>query len=43
MSDEVAWRLFFNALPMNEAQSLVSVTGDTALAHPLLRTRSVIV
>lgn len=43
MSDEVAWRLFFNALPMNEAQSLVSVTGDATLAYPLLRTRSVIV
>ena len=43
MPDEVAWRLFFNALSMNQARSLVSVTGDDALAGPLLRTRSVIV
>jgi len=43
MSDEVAWRLFFNALPVNQAETLVSVTGDAALARPLLRTRSAIV
>jgi hypothetical protein len=38
-----AWRLFFNALPVSQALSLVSVTGDGALARPLLRARSVIV
>jgi uncharacterized protein (TIGR03083 family) len=43
MSDEVAWRLFFNALALPQAQSLVRVTGDAALALPLLRARSVIV
>jgi uncharacterized protein (TIGR03083 family) len=43
MSDEVAWRLFFNALSVEQARSLVSVAGDAALGHPLLRTRSVIV
>ena len=43
MSDEVAWRLFFNALSMPQAQSLVRVAGDAALALPLLRARSVIV
>ena len=43
MSDEVAWRLFFNALSLPQAQSLVRLAGDTALALPLLRARSVIV
>jgi hypothetical protein len=43
MSDEVAWRLFFNALSVSQAQSLVGVAGDAALAVPLLRARSVIV
>ena len=43
MSDEVAWRLFFNALSLPQAQSLVHLAGDTALALPLLRARSVIV
>jgi uncharacterized protein (TIGR03083 family) len=43
MSDETAWRLFFNAVPLREAQSLVRVDGDPALALPLLRARSVIV
>jgi uncharacterized protein (TIGR03083 family) len=43
MSDEVAWRLFFNALSLPQAQSVVRVAGDAALALPLLRARSVIV
>jgi uncharacterized protein (TIGR03083 family) len=43
MSEEVAWRLFFNALPFPEARSQVRLTGDAALALPLLRARSVIV
>jgi len=43
MSDEVAWRLFFNALSLPQAQSLVRVAGDAALALPLLHTRSVMV
>ena len=43
MSDEVAWRLFFNALPLAEAQSAVQLEGDTDLARPLLDARSVIV
>jgi hypothetical protein len=43
MSDEVAWRLFFNALSLPQAQSLVRVDGDAALALPLLHARSVIV
>ena len=43
MTDETAWRLFFNAVPLNDAQSLVHVDGDAALALPLLRARSVII
>ena len=43
MSDEVAWRLFFNALSMPQAETLVRLGGDTVLALPLLRARSVIV
>jgi uncharacterized protein (TIGR03083 family) len=43
MSGEVAWRLFFNALSFPEALSHVHLTGDAALARPLLRARSVIV
>jgi uncharacterized protein (TIGR03083 family) len=40
LTDEVAWRLFFNAAPAGAA---VSLDGDLALARPLLRVRSVIV
>ena len=43
MSGEVAWRLFFNALPLREAQAQVRIDGDTAFARPLLSARSVIV
>jgi hypothetical protein len=43
MSDDVAWRLFFNALPPSSASSLIQIEGEAALAAPLLRVRSVIV
>jgi len=43
MPDEVAWRLFFNALSPSEARSAVHVDGDADLARPLLHARSVIV
>jgi hypothetical protein len=43
MSDDAAWRLLFNALPPERAHSLVTTTGDAAVAGPLLRARSVIV
>jgi uncharacterized protein (TIGR03083 family) len=43
MSDEVAWRLFFNALSASAAGTLVRFEGDVALGIPLLRARSVIV
>jgi uncharacterized protein (TIGR03083 family) len=43
MSDDTAWRLFFNALPLSAAQSAIRLEGDAALAGPLLHVRSVIV
>ena len=43
MSCEAAWRLFFNALPLRDAQAQVRLEGDTAFATPLLSARSVIV
>jgi hypothetical protein len=43
MSDDVAWRLFFNALPQSSAASVIRIEGDDALAAPLLRVRSVVV
>jgi len=43
ISDEVAWRLFFNALSPSAAEALVHLEGDVALGLPLLRARSVIV
>jgi hypothetical protein len=43
MSDDTAWRLFFNALPLSSAQSAIQLEGDVALAAPLLHVRSVIV
>jgi hypothetical protein len=43
MTDQLAWRLLFNALPPATAQSMVRLDGEAALALPLLRARSVIV
>lgn len=43
MSDDAAWRLLFNALPVAEAQRAMAVTGRQNLAAPLVRARSVIV
>lgn len=43
MSDETAWRLLFNGFPVRDATRRVELTGDAALAAPLLRARSVIV
>jgi uncharacterized protein (TIGR03083 family) len=43
MSDETAWRLFFNALPLSSARSVIQLEGDSALAAPLLQVRSVVV
>ena len=43
MSDDTAWRLLFNALPPQRAESLVTRGGDPVVFGPLLRARSVIV
>ena len=43
MSDDTAWRLLFNALSAERADSLVARSGDAVLFGPLLRARSVIV
>ena len=43
VEQDAAWRLLFNALPESDAAHALSVTGDTELARPLLRARSVIV
>jgi uncharacterized protein (TIGR03083 family) len=43
MPDEVAWRLFFNALSTADSRALVRIDGDAALVRPLLRARAVIV
>src|SRR6185295_8216437 len=43
MPDEIAWRLFFNALTPADVESRVQVEGDATLARPILRARAVIV
>jgi uncharacterized protein (TIGR03083 family) len=43
LSDDTAWRLLYNALAPEETRSRVAVSGEPALAEPLLRTRSVMV
>jgi hypothetical protein len=40
---DTAWRLFYNALTVDEAHARVRIDGDAALAKPLLRVRSVMV
>jgi len=42
LSADAIWRLLFNALPAEQARALVQVTGDSALAEPLVRARSVV-
>jgi len=43
MSDETAWRLFFNALSPDAAQSLITLGGNSDLARPIFAARAVIV
>jgi uncharacterized protein (TIGR03083 family) len=43
LSADAAWRLLFNALPPAGARAELRISGDRALAEPLLRARSVIV
>ncbi|HEV3050850.1 MAG TPA: maleylpyruvate isomerase N-terminal domain-containing protein [Longimicrobium sp.] len=40
---ETAWRILYHALPPDAARARVSITGDAALAEPMLRARSVMV
>ena len=39
---DVAWRLFYNALPPDAIEGALALRGDRALLAPMLRTRSVI-
>jgi hypothetical protein len=43
LEPDVAWRLFYNAIPRDEARARVSAEGDERLIAPLLTTRSVMV
>ena len=43
MDEDTAWRLLFNALPLERAESLVVASGDAELYRPLFGARSVIV
>ena len=43
MSGDTAWRLLFNALSAEDADRLVTRSGDAAVYGPLLRARSVVV
>ena len=43
MTDDVAWRLLFNALPERDARSAVAVEGRVNLAEPLLNARSIVI
>ena len=43
LSDEVAWRVLFNALAPDDARAQVRVEGDPALALRFLRTRALVV
>lgn len=43
VSDDAVWRLFYNAVKAEAAESCVRIEGDRELAAPLLTARSVIV
>lgn len=43
LDDETAWKVFFNALPLTEAQRLTRIEGRTDLAQPLLHARSIVI
>jgi uncharacterized protein (TIGR03083 family) len=43
MSDDTAWRLFFNGLKSDEAKQRIQTTGDAALCATFLTVRSVMV
>lgn len=39
---DVAWRILFNALSLDEARRAVSIEGDAALGEAVVRTRSIV-
>jgi uncharacterized protein (TIGR03083 family) len=41
VDEDAAWRIFFKALPEEDAQRRVSVVGDASLARPFLTARAV--
>lgn len=43
LADDMAWRLFYNALRADEAASAIAVEGRAELARPLLQARSIII
>lgn len=43
LSDDAAWWLLFNGLPPDRAASAIAISGDRALADPLLRARSIVI
>jgi uncharacterized protein (TIGR03083 family) len=43
LSDDALWKLLFNAVGEVEAPAVMALEGDTSLAAPLVRARSVIV
>lgn len=43
LGDDVAWKLFHNALSPDEALTQVEIKGRTSLADPLLRARAIVV
>jgi len=43
MTDDSAWRLLFNGLRDDAARAAIAVTGDQALAAPLLSARSIVI
>ena len=43
MSDELAWRLLYNALSAAHASAAIAIEGRSELAAPLLRARSIVI
>ncbi len=43
LTDDAAWRLLFNGLSETEAGNALKVSGDSALAQPLMAARSIVI
>ena len=43
VSDDLAWRLLYNALPAEEASARIAIEGVSEMALPLLRARSIVI